>query len=306
MHTSLHIRGPLNIPAFKQTVGEIIRRHEVLRTIFVTREGEPFQIVTPPPQVLSLIDLRHLRDEERETEARRLATREARRPFNLAQGPLFRMILMRLSDESYVVAFTMHHIISDGWSMGLLISEVTRLYESFSRNEASPLPELSLQYADFSHWQREWLQGEVLDTQLAYWEKKLAGAPAMLELPTDRPRPATQTYRGATTTFELSTSLSDSLKVLSKDEGATLFMTLLAAFNILLYRYTNQHDILVGTDIANRNRREIEPLLGFFINQLVMRTDLSGDPTFRELLGRVRETSLEAYAHQDMQFENLV
>jgi amino acid adenylation domain-containing protein len=306
MHSSLHIRGPLNITAFRQTVDEIIRRHEVLRTIFVTREGEPVQIVTPPHHVLSIIDLRHLQEEERETEARRLATREARQPFNLAQGPLFRMILMRLSEESHVVAFTMHHIISDGWSTGLLITEMTTLYESFSRNEASPLPELSLQYADFAHWQREWLQGEILDTQLAYWEKKLAGAPAMLELPADRPRPATQTYRGANTTFEFSGSLSNSLKELSRAEGATLFMTLLAAFNVLLYRYTNQDDILVGTDIANRNHREIEPLLGFFINQLVMRTNLSGDPTFRELLGRVRETSLEAYAHQDLPFEKLV
>ncbi|HEX5883405.1 MAG TPA: amino acid adenylation domain-containing protein, partial [Pyrinomonadaceae bacterium] len=306
VHLSLLLRGPLDIPAFKQTVSEIIRRHEVLRTIFVTREGEPFQIVTSPPQVLSIIDLRHLYEQERQAEARRLATEDSRRPFDLAEGPLFRMMLMMLSEDEHIVALTMHHIVSDGWSMGLLMKEMTTLYESFSRNEASPLPELSLQYADFASWQREWLQGEVLDTQLTYWEKKLAAAPAALELPTDRPRPATQTYRGATLALAFPRSLSDSLKELSEAEGATLFMTLLAAFNILLHRYTNQDDILVGTDVANRNRREIEPLFGFFINQLVLRTDLSGDPTFRELLGRVRETSLEAYAHQDLPFEKLV
>ena len=305
MHTSLRISGPLNVKAFEQTVSEIIRRHEILRTIFITREGEPFQIITDAePQVLSTVDLRHLADKE--AQARQLATEESRRPFDLSQGPLLRMTLMQLADDEHIVAFTMHHIISDGWSMGLLINEMTTIYKSFSRNEPSPLPELSMQYADFAKWQRAWLQGEVLDTQLAYWEKKLAGAPSMLELPTDRPRPTVQSYRGATTTLTLSKSVSDALKELSKAEGATLFMTLLAAFNILLSRYTNQQDILVGTDVANRNRHETEPLLGFFINQLVLRTDLSADPTFVELLSRVRETSLEAYAHQDLPFEKLV
>ena len=307
MHTALHIRGPLNIPAFKQTINEIIRRHEVLRTIFETREAEPFQIILPPQQQeFSTIDLRHLHAEERLTRTQQLAAIELRRPFDLAQTPPFRMSLMMVSEDEHLVTFTMHHVVADGWAMGLLIKEMTILYESFSRNEPSPLPELSLQYADFASWQREWLQGEVLDTQLDYWKQRLAGAPAALELPTDRPRPATQTYHGSSATLALSRSLSEALKELSKAEGATLFMTLLAAYNILLHRYTNQADILVGTDVANRNRREIEPLLGFFINQLVMRTDLSGDPTFRELLGRVREISLEAYAHQDLPFEKLV
>ena len=305
MHTSLRISGPLNLPAFEQTIDEIIRRHEILRTVFITREGEPFQAVTTTEsKVLSFVDLRYVVD--RETEARQLATEESRRPFDLSQGPLLRMTLMRLAEEEHIVAFTMHHIISDGWSMGLLIKEMTTLYESFSRNESSPLSELSMQYADFANWQRQWLQGEVLNSQLTYWKEKLAGAQTMLELPTDRPRPVAQSYRGATTTWTLSESVSDSLKELTKTEGATLFMTLLAAFNILLQRYTNQQDILVGTDVANRNRRETEPLLGFFINQLVLRTDLSGDPTFRELLGRVRETALEAYAYQDLPFEKLV
>jgi non-ribosomal peptide synthetase component F/acyl carrier protein len=305
MHTSLRISGPLNATAFEQTVSEIIRRHEILRTVFVTRDDQPFQIISSTePTVLSIIDLGHADDKEQE--AQQLATEDSRRPFDLAHGPLLRMTLMRLGADEHIVAFTMHHIISDGWSMGLLINEMTTLYESYSRNEPSPLPELEMQYADFASWQRAWLQGEILDSQLAYWKKKLAHAPAMLELPTDRPRNVTQSYRGATTTLTLSRSLSGALKELTKDEGATLFMTLLAAFNILLSRYTNQHDILVGTDVANRNRRETEPLLGFFINQLVLRTDLSGDPTFRELLGRVRELSLEAYAHQDLPFEKLV
>jgi amino acid adenylation domain-containing protein len=252
------------------------------------------------------VDLRNLPEPEREAEAQQLATEEARRPFDLAQGPLLRAILLRLDKEEHVLLLTMHHIVSDGWSMGILFRELSALYGAFSVGKPSPLPELPIQYADFAVWQRQWLQGEVLEAQLAYWRKQLDGAPSMLELPTDRPRPAVQTSRGARQSLALSRDLTEALKVLSRQEGVTLFMTLLAAFKTLLYRYAGRDDIIVVSPIANRNRVEIEGLIGFFVNTLVLHTDLSGNPSFRELLGRVREVALGAYAHQDLPFEKLV
>ena len=236
----------------------------------------------------------------------RLVSVEAMRPFDLSHDPLLRVTLLQLGVLEHVLVLTMHHIVSDGWSMAVLIQELAALYEAFLRGKPSPLAELPIQYADFAHWQRQWLQGEVLAHQLSYWQQQLAGAKPVLELPTDRPRPAVQTFRGASTTLALPAPLSQELKSLSQRSGVTLFMSLLAAFQTLLYRYSEQEDILVGTPIANRNSVEIEGLIGFFANTLVLATDMKGNPSFRELLARVREVALQAYAHQDLPFEKLV
>ena len=244
--------------------------------------------------------LRKLSENEREIEVQRLAAEEARRPFDLARGPLLRITLLRLGEEEHVGLLTMHHIVSDGRSTGILIREMAVLYEAFSAGRSSPLPELPIQYADFADWQRQWLQGEVLETQLAYWKQLLLGAPPLLELPTDRSRPAVQGFRSAHRSLLLSRIVGDALKALSRHEGATLFMTLLAAFNILLNRYTSQDDLVVGTPIANRNHTEIEGLIGLFVNTLVLRTDLSGNPSFREVVRQVREVCLAGYSHQDL------
>ncbi|MCA1566189.1 MAG: condensation domain-containing protein [Acidobacteria bacterium] len=255
---------------------------------------------------LELIDLSDTPAEEVEAAARRLAAEEAARPFDLGRGPLLRATLLRLSESEHVLLVTMHHIISDGWSLGVLVKEVAALYEAFAEGRESPLAELDIQYADFAVWQREWLQGEVLENLLDYWRGKLGGALPELRLPLDHPRPAVRTPSGTHLTRHLPVELADEVRMLSRSEGSTVFMTLLAAFQLLLSRYSQQEDILTGTAIANRNRGETEGLIGFFVNMLVMRTDLSGDPTFRELMRRVREVALGAYAHQDVPFERLV
>jgi hypothetical protein len=234
------------------------------------------------------------------------AEEDAHRRFDLTKGPLLRANLLRLGETEHVLLLTIHHIISDGWSVGVFVRELAALYEAYTAGRPSPLQELSIQYADFAAWQRDWLQGERLEEQLSYWRAQLSDAPPLLELPTDRPRPPVQSYKGAHETLVLCESLSRSLKELSRREGATLFMTLLAAFSTLLYRYSGQRDILLGTPIANRNRAETESLIGFFVNTLIFRTRLSEQMTFRELLCQVRETALEAYAHQDLPFEKLV
>jgi non-ribosomal peptide synthetase component F/SAM-dependent methyltransferase/acyl carrier protein len=311
--TAVHLTGSLNLAALEETFNEIVRRHEALRTTFVTVEGQPIQAINPNLKIsLPVIDLRELPAAERETQAQKLTTQEAQRPFNLSSDPLLRVTLLRLDETEHIMLLNMHHIVSDGWSIGVLIKELAALYTASSCRDVlaqecapTPLPELPIQYADFAHWQREWLQGEVLERQLGYWRQQLDGI-SMLNLPTDRPRLAVQTYRGATQILQLPKSLSEALEALSQQEGVTLFMTLLAAFQILLYRYTQQEDIAVGSPIANRNRSEIEGLIGFFVNSLVLRTDLSGNPTFRSLLSRVKEVALGAYAHQDLPFEKLV
>jgi amino acid adenylation domain-containing protein len=305
--SAVRLNGPLDVPVLERSLNEVVRRHEVLRTTFTVSEGQPRQIIAPELRLsLPLLDLQNLAPTEQEAEGRRLATDEAQRPFDLASGPLMRGSLLRLDEQEYVLLLTMHHIISDGWSMALLLREVTLLYQAFSKGEASPLAELPIQYADFAHWQRQWLQGAELEEQLAYWKRQLDGSPPLLELPTDRPRPAMQGYRGATHSFILPAQLSSALHALSQSEGVTLFMTLLAAFKTLLYRYTGQADIVVGSPIANRRRAEIEGLIGFFVNTLALRTDLSAGPTFLQLLRRLREVTLGAYEHQDLPFEKLV
>ncbi|MBV8882381.1 MAG: AMP-binding protein, partial [Chroococcidiopsidaceae cyanobacterium CP_BM_RX_35] len=304
--TAVRLSGPLNLSALEQTFNEIVRRHEALRTTFRMVEGQLVQILAPELNIpLPIVDLQHLPATIQEQEAQRLTAQAAQQPFDLALGPLLRVQLLQLGETEYVLLLTMHHIVSDGWSIGVLIRELGVLYAALTNHQPSPLAALPIQYADFAQWQRQWLQGEVLATQLAYWQQQLDNLP-VLELPTDRPRPAVQSYRGATQYLELSLDLTQALESLSEAEGVTLFMTLLAAFQTLLYRYTGQTDIAVGSPIANRNRSEIEGLIGFFVNSLVMRTDLAGNPSFRELLSRAREVVLGAYAHQDLPFEKLV
>ncbi|AVH63935.1 non-ribosomal peptide synthetase [Nostoc sp. 'Peltigera membranacea cyanobiont' N6] len=303
---ALHLTGSLKLAALEQTFNEIVQRHEALRTTIVVQTGQPIQVINPTLTIpLPIIDLRQLPQAEREIQARRLTTQEAQRPFNLSTDSLLQVKLLWLDETQYILLLTIHHIVSDGWSIGVLIQEIAALYTAFASNQPSPLPKLTIQYADFAYWQRQWLQGGVLKKQLSYWQKQLDGI-SMLNLPTDRPRLAVQTYQGARQPLQLSKSLSKALLGIGQQEGVTLFITLLAAFQVLLSRYTQQEDIAIGSPIANRNRSEIEGLIGFFVNSLVLRTDLSGNPTFRELLSRVKEVALEAYNHQDLPFEKLV
>jgi amino acid adenylation domain-containing protein len=301
------VAGPLNVAALEQSLNEIVRRHEVLRTNFGVMDGQPVQLITPNLTLTPLlVDLSKRPEAEREAEVQQIVMKEAQRSFDLVQDPLLRVVLVRLDEQEQILLFTIHHIVSDGWSMGIFFRELSALYRAFCRGEPSPLPELPIQYADFAVWQREWLQGEVLERQLDYWKKQLKGAPELLELPIDHPRPAGQSFRGSNQFLVLSKALTEALKTLSRQEGCTLFMTLLAAFQTLLSRLTGQEDIVVASPIAGRNRAELESLIGFFINTLVLRTDSSGNPSFRELLGRVRQVALGAYAHQDVPFEKLI
>ncbi len=304
--TAVRLTGSLNVAALDMTFNEIVRRHEALRTTFRMVEGELIQVIAPTLHLpLPLVNLQ-LPEAEQEAEVQQMLTEAFQQPFALSQGPLLRVKLLQLGEAEHLLMLTMHHIIADGWSVGVLVRELRTLYTAFATGQPSPLADLPIQYADFAHWQREWLQGEVLSTQIAYWRQQLDGAIANLDLPTDRLRPVLPTFRGARQSLMLPTELSEALSNLSAREGVTLFMTLLAAFQTLLYRYTGQEDILIGSPIANRNRSEIEGLIGFFVNSLVLRADLSGNPTFRELLTRVREVALGAYAHQDLPFEKLV
>lgn len=301
------LRGPLNIGAIEKSLQEIVRRHESLRTTFQTVNDEPVQVIAPQLSVsLTVTDLTSLPESEREDEARRLAMVEVQRPFNLKIGPLLRALLFTLGDTDHVLILNTHHIISDRWSLGVLSQELAALYEANIAGRPSPLPDLTIQYADYAVWQRNFLSGPTLNQQLDYWKHKLSGAPASIELPTDRPRPPEQTFRGAKHTISIPSELVEQLKALSRKEGVTFFMTLLSAFNILLARYSGQDDIVVGSPIAGRTNAAVEKLIGFFVNTLVLRIDLSGDPTFRELLARSRETAMGAYAHQDLPFEKLV
>jgi len=304
---AMSLTGELNVEALRYAVDEVIRRHESLRTTFAAVEGQPRQIIQPPQRDnLIVVDLSQFSEQERANQTKRWIAEEARRPFDLGTGPLLRVTLLKQEEQQHVLLMTVHHIVFDGWSLGVLVQEVAALYNAFHSGQLSQLPELTIQYADFAHWQRTWLQGEVLEQQMSYWKDRLAGAPALLELPADHARPAVQSFRGAYHSFNLSPELTEQLQQLSSREGATLFMTLLAAFNVLLYRYSQQTDILVGSPIAGRNRSETEKLIGFFVNTLVLRTRVKGDESFSELLQQVREVCLGAYAHQDLPFEKLV
>ncbi|HSK79411.1 MAG TPA: amino acid adenylation domain-containing protein, partial [Thermoanaerobaculia bacterium] len=308
MPGALRVEGPLDGAVLALCLGEIVRRHEALRTVFAVSEGgdgAPVQVVRPAqPFLLPVVDLGEL--PERAREALTLIREEAARPFDLSRGPMLRGVLLRLAEEDHILSLTLHHIASDGWSLGVLVREVAALYPAFTSEKPSPLPELPVQYADFAVWQHSWLQGDVLGHEISFWRRQLAGLPPLLELPTDRPRPAKQSHRGSARPARLPAALTRQTEALARREGATLFMILLAAFQALLARTSGQDDLAVGSPVAGRNRVDIEGLIGFFVNPLVMRGDLSGAPSFRELLGQVRETALAAWLHQDIPFERLV
>lgn len=307
----LQLTGPLNRPALEQAIAEIVRRHEVLRTTFVAAPvGSPLdalQVIAPTSSiVMPFVDLQTLAAATRQSEAQRLAQAELTQPFVLETGPLLRVKLLRLAPESHVLLIVMHHIVCDGWSMDIFAEELSALYKAFCVGEPSPLPPLPIQYADFAYWQQQRLQGDFLQTQLNYWQRQLAGAPALLELPTDRPRPAAQSYQGRSEFSQINQDVVQKLMRISQSAGVTPFMMLHAAFTVLLARISGSEDIVIGSAIANRLHRQIEPLIGFFVNTLVLRTDLTGNPSFLELLARVRQVTLDAYSHQDLPFEKLV
>ena len=305
--TAVRFRGYLDLGAFEKSVNEIVRRHETLRTFFAVMDGKPVQAVRPHYTLsIPLLNLEVYSEDRRQAEAMRLAAEEAQKPFNLSTGPLLRVTLLRLQENDHIVLMTMHHIISDGWSMTVLVREIAMLYEAFFNNRPSPLSELPIQYGDFSEWQQNYVTGDVLERQLNYWKKQLGGSLPILELPSDRPRPNVQTLRGASISHLLSKDVVMAIREFNRRHDATLYMTLLAVFQVLLHRYTGLDDILVGSPIANRNRAEIEPLIGFFVNTLVIRTDLSGSPSFSGILQRVKKATLEAYDNQDVPFERLV
>ncbi|NEO73602.1 condensation domain-containing protein, partial [Moorena sp. SIO3H5] len=301
---SLQLEGQLNVRVLDQSLNEIIRRHENLRTCFPDKDGKPIQVISPVANInLSTVELS---SSEQSNKLKQLASTEAEKPFDLAQGPLLRVTLVRLSRETHILMLTMHHIIYDGWSLGILASELSTLYEAYSQGNPSPLPELPIQYADYAHWQRQKLTAEVLEKHLSYWREKLAGVSPVSPLQTDRPRPEQQSFQGGAEKFKLNQNLTQKLTQLSQESGTTLFMTLLSGFFVLLYRYSGESDLVVGSAIANRNRVEIESLIGMFANVLALRSQFSDDSSFTDLLTQVKQTTQEAYKHQDLPFEKLV
>jgi amino acid adenylation domain-containing protein len=305
--TAIVLDGPLDVKALGDSLSEIVRRHEALRVTFALVDGEPVQLFSEPAAAnWSLVDLSEKPEPERRSEAQRIVAEEAAEPFDLARGPLYRTRLLRLGPEEHVALLTMHHIISDGWSLRIFSDELRTLYEASVKGESASLAPLAIQYADYAVWQREWMQGEILEAELSYWRKQLAGSPPMLDMPTDHPRPIEQSFRGGSRTILLDEDVTEWLRRFSREHTATLYMTLLAAFKALLYRCTGQRDIVIGTPIAGRNFVELEKLIGFFVNTLALRSDLSGDPTFRQFLMSVREVALDAYAHSHIPFDKLV
>ncbi|PTL75058.1 non-ribosomal peptide synthetase [Vitiosangium sp. GDMCC 1.1324] len=301
------LKGSLDVAVLERSLAEVVRRHEALRTTFILLNGQPVQRIAPELALAVKVEsLEELPDEERSGVVQRRLQEEMQRPFDLEKGPLLRMLLLRVSADEHVLMLVMHHIVCDGWSMGVLVRELAALYEAFASGKEPALPAMPVQYADYTRWQREWLKGEVLEAQLSWWKQRLEGAPPVLELSTDRPRPPEQTFRGATMTVPLPAVLTGSIRELNRAQGVTPFMTFLAAYQVLLARYSGQTDIVVGSPIAGRTQRELEGLIGFFVNTLALRLDAPADASFRQLLGRVREACLGAYAHQDVPFEQLV
>src|SRR5262249_27168476 len=303
--TAMRLIGRLDITAIERAINEIVRRHEALRTTFRAIDGRPAQVVAPSLSVsLPVTDV--AREEGAEQEALRLATQEIGRPFDLSRGPLVRARILRVGADEHVLVVAMHHIIADSWSFGVFNQELLALYDAYTAGRTSPLADLPIQYADYSVWQREWLSGELLEAKLAHWKNLLAEAQVSIELPTDRPRPTTQSYRGASRFLTVPEDLTRALRELANREKTTMFMTMLAAFNVMLFRYSSQRDILIGSPIANRNHPEVQGLIGYFLNMLTLRTRMRAEMTFGDLLSHVRESSLAAYAHQDLPFARLV
>jgi len=303
----VRLTGGLNAAVLEQALKEIVRRHETLRTRFESVDDQPVQVIAPELRVpLEITDLTSLPEGEREAEARRLAMEEVKRPFHLATGPLVRALLIKIADNDHALVVNTHHIISDRWSLGVLSQELAALYEAYAAGQPSPLPELGIQYADYAVWQRQYLAGAALDRQLEYWKQQLAGAPPTLDLPTDRPRQALENFWGGVHKQTLPADLVKDLRTLSRQQSATFFMTLLAAFQVLLARWSGQNDLVIGTDLANRTRVETEPLIGFFVNLLPIRARYQGDPVFADILKQTREASLGAFGHQDIPFDKLV
>lgn len=305
---AVRVQGKLNVAALEHGLSEISKRHAALRTTFgVQADGTPAQIIAPPtPRRLPVIDLHALPSASREAEAQRLVTEEAHRPFDLAAGPLFRMQLLRLSTEEHVLVFNIHHIVADGWSIGIFTREWRAFYEALLNNNSTHSETLPLQYTDFAVWQRQQMTEKGFQAQLAFWRQQLGGTLPVLQLPTDRPRPKTQSFRGGHQAFQFSQTLTAALRELARREGTTLYITLLAAFNALLHRYTGQNDLIVGSTFANRNRSAWQEVIGFFVNTLPLRNKFSSDFSFREWLRCVRQTALEASAHQELPLAKLV
>jgi hypothetical protein len=304
---AVRIEGLLDLSLLRRALNEIVKRHEMLRTCFSSRDGQPRQQINGAHEVATpLIDLTSLCEQARDSEAMRAVNQIALVPFNLATGPLFRVCMIRLDYQHHIIVLSLHHIVSDGWSVGILAREIAELYSAFSEGRQPRLAENPIQYADYAAWQRDWMQGEVLEKHLQYWSGRLSGSMPNLQLPADQARAAVQTYRGAVKNFLLPAELSRHLSALSRQNGASLFMVLLAAFKVLLHRYSGEEDIVVGSNITTRNRTELEGVIGCFVNNLVLRTDLSGNPSFREIIRRVREVCLGAYAYQDTPFERIV
>ncbi|HEX8186393.1 MAG TPA: amino acid adenylation domain-containing protein, partial [Blastocatellia bacterium] len=307
MSAALRLKGELNVAMLRQSISEITRRHQSLRTTFLKMDGEPFQVINPvAAMILPVVDLRDLPAPQRGESISRLRSDSALRPFDLSKGPLFRTTLLTVSDDEHILLVNMHHIISDGWSISILLNEVSLLYRSYLSGQSLPLPELPVQYADFSAWQHQWMKGEVLQRQLGYWKQVLSGDLPVLKLPLDRPRPAVQTYEGRAERFKIDLELTNRLRSLSQQSGNTIFAAMLAAFAALLYRYSGQQEIIIGTTTSGRDRAETKSLIGFFVNTLALRIKLSDSYSFREMLDHVRKALLGAYAHQDLPFDKLI
>ncbi|MFP5264067.1 MAG: amino acid adenylation domain-containing protein, partial [Blastocatellia bacterium] len=307
VYDAISIRGNVELTALERSINEIVRRHEILRTTFIAHDGQSAQrIADELTLTIPVISLQQYSGSDKDAELQRLISAETSRPFDLSAGPLMRVVIFRLEEEQHILLFNLHHIVSDGWTTGVLIKEMAALYDAFTRGRPSPLPELGIQYADFAAWQREWLKGARLESERAFWKGRLNGAPASLELPTDRPRPRVRTSRGATHEISLSPALSAGVRRLAQQERITPYVVLLSAWAALLWRYTGQDEIVIGSPHANRNRTELEELIGFFVNTLVLRADLSRNPTFLELLERLRDVTISAQEHQDLPFEKLV
>ncbi|MEO5574486.1 MAG: condensation domain-containing protein, partial [Gammaproteobacteria bacterium] len=304
---AIRLDGCLQIKPLQRAIMDIVARHETLRTRFITQDGEPLQLIIPDISVaMPIVDLGHLSGIIQQQEVERLAAADVNQPFDLTTGPLLRTTLLHLGEQRHILLLTIHHVVSDAWSMSVFFKELATLYEAFSTDRPSPLPDLPIQYADFSQWQRAYLQGETLNVQLGYWKRQLQDLPSRLELPTDRAHSTPPEVSGASQSLTLPQVMSDSLNVLNRRASVTVYMSLLAVFALLLSRYTGQRDIVLGSPSAGRTRIETEGLIGFFINNLVLRIDISGNPTFISLLTLVRTVTLDAYTHQDIPFEKLV